>query len=254
MRRLRGWLSGILVLAVASGAGAQGVGPSGEGGKQQEDPIKAAIEKFQKEYGEGQKKKDENMRATALDVFNGMCQDKKVVEIVGKVLSTSSETVMVKIKAATLLGQSGNPMAIATLEKAFGQNEKNDAAMEIVRQIGGLQDKSAVKTLEKIIRPRINRFDDEKACGIARAGIDALSRQRFIETVEALIKLFEPVVSGKPAADATIPPEEAEKEGQRNQSEGALLAALSGLTGQTLQTYDEWKQWWSKNKKTFKLE
>lgn len=254
MRRHRGWMSGILVLAIAAGAWAQGVGPGGEGGKQQEDPIKAAIEKFTKEYGEGQKKKDENMRATALDIFNGLCQDKKVLEIVGKVLNTGSETVMVKVKAATLLGSSGNPLAIATLDKAFNANEKNDAAMEIVRQIGGLQDKSAVKILEKIIRPRINRFDDEKACGIARAGVEALSRERFIETVEALVKLFEPVVSGKPAADATIPPEDQEKEARRNQAEGALISALSTLTAQTFQTYDEWKQWWSKNKKTFKLE
>lgn len=250
MRRHRGWLSGVLVLAIAGGAWAQ----IGDTGKPAEDPIKAAIEKFTKEYGEGQKKKDENMRATALDIFNGLCQDKKVLDIVGKVLNTSSETVMVKVKAATLLGQSGNPMAVVTLDKAFNANEKNDAAMEIVRQIGGLQDKSAVKILEKIIRPRVNRFDDAHACQIAQAGIEALGRQRFIETVETLVKLFEPVVSGKPAADATIPPEEQEKEGRRGQAEGSLNSALSGLTAQTFQTYDEWKQWWSKNKKTFKLD
>ncbi len=254
MRRHRSWLSGVLTFAIAAGAWAQGVGPGGEPGKPAEDPIKAAIEKFTKDYGEGQKKKDESLRATALDIFTGICGEKKILDIVGKVLSTPSETPLVKTKAATLLGACGNPLAIATLDKAFKANEKNDSAMECVRQIGGLLDKSAVKTLENIVRPRCNRFDDERACGIARAGIEALSRERYIESVEALMKIYDAVVSGKPAADATIPPEDQQKEGQRSQTEGSVVSALTALTAQTNATHDEWKQWWSKNKKTFKLE
>lgn len=246
------WLSGVLGLVLCGWAGAQ-VGDLKQ--KPNEDPVKAAIEKFKKDYDAGIKKKDEAMRATALDIFNGLCGDQRVVDVVAKVLNTGSETVMVKTKAATLLGQSGNVKAIAALERAFKANEKNDVALEIVRQIGGVaQDKSVIKILEGIIRPRINRFDDEPACNIARAGIEALSKQRFPETVEALVKLFEPVQVGKPAPDATIPPEEQPKEAQRNMTEGALIAALTSLTSEQHQKYEDWKQWWSKNKKTFKIQ
>ncbi|MBI4614327.1 MAG: hypothetical protein HY720_12005 [Planctomycetes bacterium] len=252
MRRHRGWLSGMLVLVISAGAWAQGVG--GDLGKQQEDPVKAAIERFTKEYAAGQKAKDESMRTTALDIFNGLCGEQKVVDVIGKVLNTGSETVMVKTKAAMLLGQSGNMKVAGVLEKAFKANEKNDSAYEIVRQLGGIQDKSTVKILEGIIRPRINRFDDERACQIARSGIDAMGRLRFVEAVESLVKLFEPVNSGRPAPDATVPPEDQPKESQRSQSEGTLIAALSSLTGEQHQKFEDWKGWWSKNKKTFKFQ
>lgn len=251
MRRHRGWLSGLLVLVVAGGAWAQ-IGDTG--GKPAEDPVKAAIERFQKDYSEGQKKKDEQLRATALDLLNGFGGDQRVLDILGKVLNNGSETVLVKGKAATMLGQSQNPKAISTLDKAFGPNEKNDAVLEIVRQIGSIQDKSAVKILEKIIRPRINRFDDERACNIARSGIEGLGRQRFVESVETLIKLFEAAVAGKPEDPNSVPESERAKEGQRNMTEGALVSALTALTAQPHQTHKDWKEWWSKNKKTFKFE
>ncbi len=254
MRRHRGWLSGLLALAIAGGAWAQGVGPGGDPGKPAEDPVKAAIERFQKEYGEGQKKKDEGMRATALDIFNGLCTDKRVLDVVGKVLNNGSETVMVKIKAATLLGQSGNVQALSTLDKAFSPNEKNDAVLEVVRQIGGIQDKSALKILEKIVRPRINAFDDEKKCNIARAGIDSIGRERFVESIDLLVKLYEPVNQGKPTDPTAIPEGDQARESQRSQTEGALVAALTALTAQPHQTFDDWKKWWSKEKKTFKFQ
>lgn len=245
MGPVKSWLSGLLVLAVAAAAPAQGVGP-GDPDKKQEEKVKAAIAQFKKEYAEGEKKKDEGMRSTAFNVLHDVCGDQRVLDIVGKVLTNSNESANVKARAAMIVGMSGNLKAIPLLEKAYAANDKNDAAMEIVRAFGGIQDPSVLKILVKIVKPKVDRFDDDRASAIARCGIDAISRQRYPESIDALLGFYEPVAKAKskdPVTDAN-----------QSSTEESLKSALSTLTAQQAQNLDEWKKWWAENKATFKFE
>lgn len=248
-------VSVIFVLVLAAGAWAQGPGQGGDPGKP-EDPCKKALDEFAKGYKEGNTKKDPQARITALHLLDPFltagAADQRAVDAISKVLNTASETDAVKIAAAQQLGGTGNVKLLSTFEKAFSANEKNDCAQEMVNQMGRIQDKTAVKSLEKIIRPRVTKFEDAKAGLIARSGINALATLRFFETAEALMKLMDTVQTGKPRKDETVPPENQAKEAERTQNEAAIKGAMTALTAQNLAEYDDWKKWWQVNKKIWK--
>lgn len=241
------------VLVLTAGAWAQNIG-QGSDTPSKEDPVKKALEDFGKMYKEGNQKKDESVRSQALHILDPFLTDQRVVDAISKVLNTASEADAVKTTAVQQLGGSGNVKILPTLEKAFNANEKNNCAQEIVNQIGHIQDKATVKSLEKIIRPRVNKFDDAKAGNIARAGINALGTLKFLESLDLLMKLLDTVQQGKPEKDATIPPEEQAKEGERTNTTASITGSMIALTGKSeISTPEDWKKWWKDNKKSWKF-
>ncbi len=250
MGQRRRWIAGLPILGVFTGvAWGQGVGPA----KPDEKTVKAALDAFTKQYAEGQKSKDEAKRLEALNLLSGALTDQRAQDALAKVLTTASETDGIKGRAAMLLGQSGNPKAIPVLVKAFALYEKNPSvAPMIVSHLGSINDKSVVKELDKIIRPRASRWDDADSCGIACAGMMALGRLRFLESVETLISLFDPVEKGKPKNKGQGDPIEQAKEQQRELIEGALISSLKTITAQELDKPEDWMKWWGENKKTWK--
>lgn len=252
MGRCRSWIAWLLVVGVFAGT------VSAQGGKdgKPEDKVKEALAAFVKKYSEGEKKKDEGIRVAAFDLLNGMLSDQRALDTVAKVLGLRSETDNVKYRAAQMLGESGNPKAIPLLVKAFGANEKSmSLAPAITRQLGSINDVSAVKELEKIVRPRVERFDNTDAVGIAQAGIQALGRLRFPESIDLLISLLGPVEAKGPGKGKhSGGPSESGVEEQRAATEQTLVDALRAVTAQELGACEEWKKWWAENRETWKPE
>lgn len=244
------WMARLLALGLVAGT-AWGQGPGGNPGKSEEE-VKKALAAFVKQYSEGEKKKDESMRIFAFDLLNGMLSDQRALDTVAKILGIRSETDGVKTRAAQMLGESGNPKAIPVLVKAFGANERNaSVASSIARELGRFNDKSAIKELDKIVRPRVDRFEDLNACAIARAGIMALGRLRFPESVDILIGFLGPIAARKAPKDKHLGPDDLAIELQRGDTEQSLVDALKAATALELGTYEEWKKWWDENKKTW---
>ena len=255
MGRGRSWIAGLLMLGVLAGAvSAQGVGP-GEPAKLDDKKVKEGLAAFVKQYSEGEKKKDEFIRISAFDHLNGLLADQRALDTVAKILGLRNEADGVRDRAAQMLGESHNPKAIPILVKAFDANKKNPMlASRIVSQLGSIGDKSAIKEIEKIVSTRLNSLDDSQVTGVACAGLFALGRLRYYESVESLMILFDPLEKGKPKHEVQLQSDEGALESQREQMEIALMDALKGLTLQEWTKYEEWKKWWSENKKTWKLE
>lgn len=250
MGQRRGWIAVLLMLGVLSGTA---WGQGGDPAKPDDKKVKEALEAFTKKYSEGQQKKDEGTRVAALDLLSPVMADQRAMDAVAKVLGTASETEGTKSRAAMVLGESGNPKAIPVLVKAFGTNEKNpNLAPMLASRLGSINDKSSVKELDKIIRPRATRFDDADACGIACAGTLALGRLKFLESVETLMSLFDPVEKARPKNKGQGDPIEQAKEQQFELIEGDIISSLKTLTAQELEKPEDWKTWWSANKKTWK--
>ena len=181
-----------------------------------------------------------------------MLSDQRALDTVAKVLGVKSETDSVKTRAAQMLGESANPKAIPVLAKAFDANERNtNVASVIARELGKFNDKAALKELDRIIRSRVDRFDDLEGCSIACAGIVASGRLRFTETIDMLIGLLGPIWAKRPPKGRQLTGDDQVAEDQRNSIEEALVNALKEITGQELSAYDEWKAWWDANKKTW---
>lgn len=248
----RSWIAWLLAMGVFAGT------VSAQGGKEgkPEDKVKEALAAFVKRYSEGEKKKDESIRVAAFDLLNGMLSDQRALDTVAKVLGLRSETDTVKYRAAQMLGESGNPKAIPILVKALDANLRNvGLAPAITRQLGSMNDASAVKELEKIVRPRVERFDNSDTVAIAQAGIQALGRLRFPESIDLLISLLGPIEAKGPGKGkhAGGPSEEGVEE-QRASTEQALVDALKAVTAQELGACEEWKKWWAENRETWKPE
>lgn len=214
--------------------------------------VASALEQFKARLPELHGSEEAQPNLEVLDLLKGYLTDAHVVQTLGEMVAASTEPVVVRKRAAQMLGEGGSAAAVdalvADVQSSLKEPQVSRAA---VYALGKIADPSSAKALEAIVRARLKPSDDLQDNTLARHAITSLGQLRRREAVDSLLRLYESLETDRPAQRADMSQEEWKREGHIVSLETAINEALSKFAGESYSTYQDWTAWWSSAQGTF---
>ncbi len=204
----------------------------------EEDP--GACRKVLEAFRDGYKRGQESDRAVAIaGLANHPCG--KAVDLLAPLLT--SETALVRVAAANVLGSLDNPKAVEALSAALEPNVGRHEVLEaLAKALERLDWEAGVERLH----PLLPKHHDKDVLETLHVVVPVLGKLRSASSVEPLLRLLE----------------HAEDDGKNRRVGGRRIAgdkqmaalqtpvrkALSDITGGNEATSEQWEAWWKANR------
>lgn len=232
--------------------------------QQDANDLAPAIKRFTQDYYKSGADEDDKINAVNYLVRN---RHEKVVRVLAPLLTEAC--IPVRIMVARGFAQfvnidlAGRELMTALHAQANSGKKTSAVRIEILRSLGDLRYTQAAAGITRMI--------EEKDVWIAKAAIDASSKVRSKDSIQALIKALyriegkegdaeisinplDGILEGVDAGSLFKPdPREPKRPSTRQLLKDPIHGSLRKLTGQSFATAKDWDGWWQKNKTTFRL-
>lgn len=271
MRRMTGWLLGVVFLAPLVAAEENGVGGGAaadskasaaeadkEAKKRHDEGVKKCLDEFRKAMREA---KSVNEQSAAVRML-GDCEEKdpKIVAQIAGFLNagpSADKEFLLPVTAAEALGRfRKDKVAAQALMAAAGTNKKNSSLLErVLLALGEVGFEGALPTLVDHLRDSDAAAAAAAARGLGElnvaAAIDPLLK--ILERLERDEKLFSETTPGGVNGNAGLA--EANQDARKRAAtiKPAIKEALRKITGEEYMSSKDYQKWWAEKRATFKV-